>query len=258
MKEVIIAFEALTAVVCVTGFIVFAWWWYVNKRATIIYVYVTLLFASEFAIHTWHFRGLGHVRNWEWNHYFIVLIFHTIILFGIVFHVLRRIVSQRRMTRKVMERYKAQPDTEFREEILIVDDNKGVLETFQRGLINYFPNIVIHTARSGEEAVEVFKDHPRVNLAIVDLNLPKMSGFDFCEIVKYTCPWTLLIAVTGYPHAYEFWNARKSGFDDYLEKPFRMKKLAEVVRLNFHKLETWKVIRDRDRKTKQQTERSKE
>jgi CheY-like chemotaxis protein len=76
-----------------------------------------------------------------------------------------------------------------------------------------------------------------------------MNGFELCEIIKYKCPWTIVIAITGYPLKYEFMKVKEVGFDDYIEKPFPIKVIVGIVRRELHRIVAWKTIQGETKTT---------
>jgi two-component system, chemotaxis family, response regulator Rcp1 len=77
-------------------------------------------------------------------------------------------------------------------DILLVEDNQGevrlVVETFKEGKIEH----EMHVAHDGEEAINFllkngkYKDAPRPDVIILDINLPKKSGFEVLKVVRNT------------------------------------------------------------------------
>ena len=65
--------------------------------------------------------------------------------------------------------------------ILVVDDNPNIREVFGRVL--EMEEYVVWLADSGEHALSLLRENGRPDLAIVDLHMPGMSGFQFCEAV---------------------------------------------------------------------------
>src|SRR2546430_12289419 len=65
--------------------------------------------------------------------------------------------------------------------ILVVDDDKGILITLRSSLEQN--GYVVYSAESGEEALEVFAQH-RIDLIVLDLKLPDISGLEVCKKVR--------------------------------------------------------------------------
>lgn len=231
------------------GFGLFVWWGFNRRGVTKVYAYITLLFlavAIEQSIEAigYFFWSIGspltvdivNSKLWPLKTFFVFFVMMTIVVY-----ISSRIWYQSKRTKAIQKREIADPD--FRQEILIIDDQEQVIEIVTLGLKHAFKNITIYTCNSGEKGLEIFREHPNINLILTDILLPKMNGFELCTIVKQECPGVIMIGMTGYLSSYEFWAAREIGFDDYVQKPFKVVEIVKIVREEFHRLERWKKIR---------------
>ena len=88
----------------------------------------------------------------------------------------------------------AKTTTQFRFRILVVDDEPSLRET--AGLILESEGYEVLTAADGVEGLHVLsKSLP--DLIISDLNMPRMSGFEFLAIVRERFPRIATIAMSG-------------------------------------------------------------
>ncbi len=75
-------------------------------------------------------------------------------------------------------------------EILLVDDNSGDVRMVVEGLKDTLPAARLSVARDGDEAIRFLRREgvhaaaPRPNLILLDLRLPKKSGFEVLEDIK--------------------------------------------------------------------------
>ncbi len=111
--------------------------------------------------------------------------------------------------------------------ILIVDDEETVRSIFDLALIHtghtgYF-------AESGEEALEILKQEEKISVIFLDLNLPDMSGVELCSRIRMDRPGAVINAITGYAPFFDITECYRSGFDDYLEKPFHADRLFPLI-----------------------------
>ena len=86
----------------------------------------------------------------------------------------------------------------------------------------------VDEARDGEEGLYFGKEYP-VDLAIVDLGLPKMSGIDVIRQLRedgITYPIIILTARSRWQEKVE---GLEAGADDYLAKPFHFEELQARV-----------------------------
>lgn len=113
-----------------------------------------------------------------------------------------------------------------KENILIVDDDIGILELIQRHL----HSLDYHTFRavSVKEAVAILRD-TEIDLLITDLKMPEVDGFELIKFVSEHYPSIPKLVVTGYPSIQDALSAIKSGVVDYLVKPFTKAELKQAV-----------------------------
>ena len=112
--------------------------------------------------------------------------------------------------------------------ILVIDDNddfrlllKETLET---------QGFSVFEARDGEEALDLLRT-THVNLAIVDLDMPKVNGMEFSRRAKETHPHLPVILVTAYAHFYSPPEILASGADAFLHKPLDLERLFKAIDL---------------------------
>jgi DNA-binding response OmpR family regulator len=125
----------------------------------------------------------------------------------------------------------ANPQTTVSPCILVVDDDRRVVDLLHIALAAHGYRVV--SAVDGEEAVRLALGK-RPDLVVLDVRLPKKSGFEVCEILRQDPddPYLPIIMVS----AASEMDARLQGFargaDDYLAKPFSPKELvARIKRL---------------------------
>ncbi|WP_239749515.1 response regulator transcription factor [Mammaliicoccus sp. H-M34] len=104
---------------------------------------------------------------------------------------------------------------------LVVDDDRFILNDLKREIER--ENINVVTSLSGEEALEVV-EHKYIDLAVVDIMMPGMNGFELCQTLKesFDIP---VIMLTARDELSDKENAFLAGTDDYVTKPFEMKEL---------------------------------
>src|SRR5919202_4817890 len=78
--------------------------------------------------------------------------------------------------------------------ILVVDDEPEILYSL-RGLLRR--EFEVHTAESGEEAMEVLVQHP-VHVVMTDQRMPTMTGVELLSRVQGEWPDAIRMVFTGY------------------------------------------------------------
>ena len=110
--------------------------------------------------------------------------------------------------------------------ILLVDDDQDILTAIKAALADTGASLL--TASDGDTAVsKVGSESP--DLVVLDMMLPKRSGFLVMERLKQTTPadqMPRVIMITGNEGTRHRVYAESLGVDLYLKKPFRMEKLV--------------------------------
>ncbi len=114
--------------------------------------------------------------------------------------------------------------------ILVADDSA----TDRMIIKNILSDYCVLTARDGEETIRMLEEHDGINLLILDLNMPKMDGFQVLEYIKENERYKNLrtIILTIYDEADNEIAGLKLGAVDYIRKPINM--AAFKARIDVH------------------------
>ncbi len=110
--------------------------------------------------------------------------------------------------------------------VLVVDDKE-----VQRALVKlYLEQLGVNViqANNGLTAVSVFRSNP-VDLVLMDIQMPKMNGFQACEQIRDISPTTPVIALSGECGEVELTKIEQL-MDARLEKPTSKEALQNVIR----------------------------
>lgn len=111
--------------------------------------------------------------------------------------------------------------------ILVVEDNPASLK-FLKTILSE-TNITIFEAKNGKEAIELFKNNKDIHLALLDVQLPEISGTTVCQEIKKINPKIKIILQTAYAMPGDEKICLKSGADDYLTKPVKANILKPLI-----------------------------
>jgi DNA-binding NarL/FixJ family response regulator len=81
--------------------------------------------------------------------------------------------------------------------VLIVEDNRIFREAFKKGLLDYFPSMVVEEAGNGEEALQKIKESLPA-LIFMDIRLPGINGLQITQRVKKDFPNINVAILTDY------------------------------------------------------------
>lgn len=113
--------------------------------------------------------------------------------------------------------------------VLIVDDNEQNLELIQAYMESLPCKMIL--AHDGIEAMaKIESEQP--DLVLLDVMMPKMSGFEVCQRVKANPSMreTIIIMVTALHELGDMERAVESGCDDFVSKPVNKVELLTRVR----------------------------
>ena len=121
--------------------------------------------------------------------------------------------------------------------ILIVEDDQNLLATLKYNLLKESYDVI--TAVDGAQAIETARSE-KPELIVLDVMLPKLSGFEVCRILRKetTVPILMLTAKT---EEVDKIVGLEIGADDYMTKPFSMRELLARVRAMLRRVDMSKL-----------------
>lgn len=111
-------------------------------------------------------------------------------------------------------------------EILALDDVQDATILIGKILTKKGHNV--HTFTEEDEAIAYARAN-KVDLAILDIKLKKMSGIEVLGLLKAAAPEMRVIMLTGYPTVETAREAISLGADEYCVKPIDREELEEKV-----------------------------
>jgi CheY-like chemotaxis protein len=114
------------------------------------------------------------------------------------------------------------------ETVLIVDDEESIREVAKEALEAY--GYSTRLARNGEEGLDLFcRHHGEIDLVILDLSMPKLSGQEAYHRMREIDPDMKVLFCSGYPET-SLPEPPSGGVMAYMEKPYRASELVRCVR----------------------------
>ncbi|MCB1692378.1 MAG: response regulator [Pseudomonadales bacterium] len=115
------------------------------------------------------------------------------------------------------------------EGILLVDDEEALVMIGQRMMERL--GYRVFTARSGEEALEVFKLHQdQIDLVLMDMIMPGMSGGETSRKLKAINDRVLVVLASGYTKESQEDELAELECAGFIQKPYTMSALSEQLR----------------------------
>ena len=135
--------------------------------------------------------------------------------------------------------------------VLIVDDDAGACETL--GDVLDAKGYVVHKACDGRAGLEaVWRE--RIDVAILDIQLPDISGLELLESIKRAFPGIAVIIVTAHASLPTAIQAMNGAAFSYLTKPFDMELLLATIAKAREKQELVRTLRDSEERYRFVTE----
>lgn len=111
--------------------------------------------------------------------------------------------------------------------LLFVEDEEDLIEIITDTLNKLQASFL--TAKNGEEALDVIKQNPDIDVVVTDLNMPIMSGLELIEKLKEDNFNKPIIVMSAHTEVDYINKAKEFGVDNYLLKPFDFIKFIDLV-----------------------------
>jgi len=111
--------------------------------------------------------------------------------------------------------------------VLIAEDEEVNFIYLQTALSKTKVNIL--RAKNGEEAVELARVNPNIDLVLMDIKMPKMDGIEATRSIKSFRNDLIIIAQTAFAMEEDRQNCYSVGVDGFLAKPVRYKLLFDTM-----------------------------
>jgi two-component system chemotaxis response regulator CheY len=112
--------------------------------------------------------------------------------------------------------------------ILVLDDNKDILNALSVGLHGCLKDCKIVTALNGEKGEAVLKSMP-IDLIVTELDMPVVNGYRFIELVRKKYPSIPVCVMSGDCSARIIEKLQSMGVLRWIQKPFPFEHLANMI-----------------------------
>jgi len=116
------------------------------------------------------------------------------------------------------------------ESILVVDDDLVNLQVLFNILYAQKFNVIL--AKNGKEAIDIIEEGTSLNMVILDVMMPKVSGYEVLKKIreKYTLTDLPVLLLTARNRPEDIIVGFETGANDYLEKPFEKYELMARIK----------------------------
>ncbi len=110
--------------------------------------------------------------------------------------------------------------------ILVADDEQLIRKLMKDCLSKEGHEIL--EAEDGLQALNIFKTHPDIKIALLDIMMPEMDGWEVCRKIRETSGIPVIL-VSARSQDFDQIMGFESGADDYVTKPFSLTVLSKRV-----------------------------
>ena len=111
--------------------------------------------------------------------------------------------------------------------LLFVDDEAPIRKVMQNELPRMGHDLTV--CEDGESALKMLENN-RFDVAIVDLRMPGLSGWDVMDHIKKISPDTEVVISTGHGNMDVVIQAIRKGAFDFLPKPWKLVQIAHTLK----------------------------
>ena len=112
--------------------------------------------------------------------------------------------------------------------ILVAEDDKDVGTSLLEELTNHEYDVTL--VLDGEQALNQLINK-KFDVVILDLKMPKISGYGILKYIKLSVPATKVIVLTAYGDLKNIEECKRLGADHVIGKPYDMELLFETLEL---------------------------
>ncbi len=116
------------------------------------------------------------------------------------------------------------------ESIFVVDDDQGILDSFDAMLGDDYP---LHMVNNGVDALE-YLDRHQPCLMFLDLKMPRMNGLELLKTLAARKLSTVIVVVTALPQEQYQELAYEYGVYKYLQKPLDVDEVEDIAAVVLH------------------------
>ncbi len=112
--------------------------------------------------------------------------------------------------------------------LLIVDDEETLTFSLYQTFIKAPVECEVITASDGQQALSQIEKQ-MFDVVITDIKMPDLNGLDLLSLIKAKNPSTRVVVITAYGTDDKEDQAYKRGAESYVEKPFDLNELRDLV-----------------------------
>lgn len=117
-------------------------------------------------------------------------------------------------------------------QVLLVEDNEAVLNSLAALLGSH--DVVVHKAKDGLEALRMVERLEGLELVLLDIGMPGLSGEEVLQRLKHRHPELPVLMMSGFAREGKVKACLEAGALGFVSKPFRLAELRQALRGGDH------------------------
>ena len=109
--------------------------------------------------------------------------------------------------------------------VLVVDDSK-LMHKMYEVMLRQYPLVY---ALDGRQALARLREHPDVELILLDMNMPNMNGLEFLAALRAEGNLTPVVIISTEGREEDTARGLEAGAAAYIKKPFRSDEILDVI-----------------------------
>lgn len=122
----------------------------------------------------------------------------------------------------------------MKRKVLVLEDEENIRSFVALNLKRAGFEVI--EAGSGEQALELFEQHPDIQVAVLDVMLPGIDGYEVCRTMRARGSRAGIIMLTARTQESDKVTGLMTGADDYVTKPFSVVELVARVEALFRRV----------------------
>ena len=111
--------------------------------------------------------------------------------------------------------------------ILIAEDDEPSSKLASIAVMKFGKNII--KTQTGKEAVETCRNNPDIDLVLMDIQMPKMNGYEATRQIRQFNTKVIIIAITAFALTGDKEKSIEAGCNDYISKPIKRVELQKLI-----------------------------
>ena len=127
-----------------------------------------------------------------------------------------------------IDKKKPRSDYNWQNKLFLVAEDDTFSYKLLEGFLKKTKASILH-AEDGQQAVDLCKSNPKIDLILMDVQMPEMNGLEATRIIKGMGKNIPIIAQTANALAEEKQRCFEAGFDDFVTKPINISELLTKI-----------------------------